>query len=81
MAKVVTCVFVISSLILWYFLLFARNGVGDGSGGGEGNAFGFGVAATNGHGSPLEGRDRHHMERSGHIRSKCSVVGSAKCRF
>uniref|UniRef100_A0A1B0AY23 Uncharacterized protein n=1 Tax=Glossina palpalis gambiensis TaxID=67801 RepID=A0A1B0AY23_9MUSC len=75
MAKLLTYMFIVSFLIIWYFLLYGdkdRNsdsvGGGGGGGGGSESVGGFGVAATNGHGSPLEGRDRHHHERGGHIR-------------
>lgn len=76
MAKLLTYIFIVCSFILWYFLLFGSGGdkVGGSEGGGGG---GFpGVAATNGHGNPLEGRDYHHQERAGHIKSKYDVEES-----
>uniref|UniRef100_A0A1A9VWM2 Uncharacterized protein n=1 Tax=Glossina austeni TaxID=7395 RepID=A0A1A9VWM2_GLOAU len=72
MAKLLTYMFIVSFLIIWYFLLYGdkdRNSDSVRGGGGVSESVGgFGVAATNGHGSPLEGRDRHHHERGGHIR-------------
>ncbi|KAH8400168.1 hypothetical protein KR215_008239 [Drosophila sulfurigaster] len=61
MAKLVTYIFIVSSLILWYLLLFG------GSRAGVSFVLG-GVDATNGHGSQLEGRDFHHHGGSHHIR-------------
>ncbi|KAL9879661.1 uncharacterized protein ACN2A1_011522 [Glossina fuscipes fuscipes] len=69
MAKLLTYMFIVSFLIIWYFLLYGdKDRNSDSVGGGSESVGGFGVAATNGHGSPLEGRDRHHHERGGHIR-------------
>lgn len=56
MAKLVTYIFIVSSLVLWYLLLFGSTLSG--------------VEATNGHGSQLEGRDFHHHGGSHHIRRK-----------
>ena len=74
MAKLLTYIFIVFSFILWYFLLFGSGGDTGGSGsitgGGGGGGIIIGVGATNGHGNPLEGRDYHHMERAGHIKSK-----------
>lgn len=76
MAKLLTFIFIVCSFILWYFLLFGSGGdkvggsEGGGGGGGGGGGVILGVAATNGHGNPLEGRDYHHMERAGHIKRK-----------
>jgi len=58
MAKLVTYIFIASSLVLWYLLLFG----------------GRGVEATNGHGGQLEGRDFHHHGGSHHIRRKYTVI-------
>lgn len=86
MAKLLTYMFIVSFLIIWYFLLYGdkdRNSDSVGGGGGGGGVSesigGFGVAATNGHGSPLEGRDRHHHERGGHIRSKLASSPLHEC--
>ncbi|XP_013105976.2 uncharacterized protein LOC106086022 [Stomoxys calcitrans] len=77
MAKFMTLIFVVCSAILWYFLFFGGgisrltrvSGRSSSSGSGSGSsASSFGVEATNGHGSPLEGRDYHHSERGGHIK-------------
>ncbi|KAH8388055.1 hypothetical protein KR093_011419 [Drosophila rubida] len=61
MAKLVTYIFIVSSLILWYLLLFGGSRAG-------GSFVLGGVEATNGHGSQLEGRDFHHHGGSHHIR-------------
>jgi len=58
MAKLVTYIFIASSLVLWYLLLFG----------------GRGVEATNGHGGQLEGRDFHHHGGSHHIRRKYTGI-------
>lgn len=55
--------------LLIYFLvinsLFLCHDNGRLLGGGSSSGL---AEATNGHGSQLEGRDRHHHERGGHIR-------------
>lgn len=62
MAKLLTALFLLTSLLICYFVSHSSN---------PRMLFpSLGVEATNGHGSPLEGRDRHHHERGGHIRRK-----------
>lgn len=77
MAKLMTLIFVVCSAILWYFLFFGGGISRLGRGGrSSSSSSSFGVEATNGHGSPLEGRDYHHSERGGHIKSKSSKIFS-----
>lgn len=70
MARLVIYLFVICTL-----LLCQENVRHSGATGG----WRTGVAdATNGHGSQLEGRDRHHHERGGHIRREFGWVEEMK---
>lgn len=71
MAKLLTAVFLLISLLIIVPYWVSRSSYSSSSSHSSMLFPNLGmVEATNGHGSPLEGRDRHHHERGGHIRRK-----------